>query len=317
MPLTLHLHSLLDLTACAYSPCPCSYPFVVHKHNVAEAIGQATVLVMYSTCLLLRNGDEYAWANEWVNRNAYGWLLVVLYVIICPTPLLYSLWVRLNREDQLPMEEFEQSEFVNPLGDGAAGVDDRTTEQRVRMAKLQQRKAKSLASDLTQAKAVAAKAQKELAEMKAKAAQQPSETTNGVAYTLDTRRASQVNALSGLIGDKLVDEEIVQKAQQRFSKHVLYEIERPDSLQEFLTAPEVRLAKHFPAFVAVGGTEMVADDVQFLTDAEIAEVAERSQMTKMETRRFVSIVKRERAKHQQQPSEHIPSEQPAVFELEK
>eukprot|EP01046_Picozoa_sp_COSAG06_P064068 COSAG06_NODE_15147_length_1094_cov_1.135678_1_plen_266_part_00 len=265
---------------------------------MAEAIGEATVLVMYSTCLLLRNGDEHAWANEWVNRNAYGWMLVVLYVFICPSTLLYSLWVRLNREDQLPTEESQQSEFVNPLGDGVEGLAQRTTEQRVRMAKLQQRKARSLAAELTQAKAVAAKAQKELAEMKAKAAQQPSETSGGVAYSLDTRRASQVNALSGLIVDKLVDEEIVHKAQQRFSKHVLYEIESPDSLQEFLTSPDVRLAKHFPAFVAVGGTEMVADDVQYLTDAEMEEVAERSQMSKMEARRFASVVKRERAKHQ-------------------
>ena len=102
-------------------------------------------------------------------------------------------------------------------------------------------------------------------------------------------------------GDALVDEEIVQKAQQRFSKHVLYEIERPDSLQEFLTSPDVRLAKHFPALVAVGGAEMVADDVQYLTDAEMEEVAERSQMTQMEARRFASVVKRERAKHQQKP----------------
>lgn len=275
---------------------------------MAEAIGELTVLVMYSTCLLLRNDDEHAWDNEWVNRNAYGWMLVVQYVFICPSPLLYSLWIRLNRDDQLPTEESQQSEFVNPLGDGSEGLAQRTTEQRVRMAKLQQRKARSLATELTQAKAVAAKAQKELAEMKAKAAQQPSEISGGVAYSLDTRRASQVNALSGLIGDKLVDEEIVQKAQQRFSKHVLYEIERPDSLQEFLTSPDVRLAKHFPALIAVGGTEMVADDVQYLTDAEMEEVAERSQMTKMEARRFASVVKRERAKHQQQPSEHMPSD---------
>ena len=270
---------------------------------------------MYSTCLLLRNGDDHAWADEWVNREAYGWILVVLFVFICPSPLLYSLWVRLNREDQLPTDESQQSETVNPLGDGAEGLAQHTTEQRVRIAKLQQRKARSLATELTQAKAVAVKAQKELAEMKAKAARQPSDTTDGVAYSLDTRRASQVNALSGLIGDKLVDEEIVQKAQQRFAKHVLYEIERPDSLQEFLTSPDVRLAKHFPALVAVGGTEMVADDVQYLTDAEIAEVAERSQMTKMEARRFASVVKRERAKHQQQPSEHMPSDLP-LFETE-
>ena len=66
-----------------------TYPFVIYKHNLMEAIGQATQLVMYFTCLLLRNDDETVWESEWVNRTEYGWMLVFLYVVVCPSPMFY------------------------------------------------------------------------------------------------------------------------------------------------------------------------------------------------------------------------------------
>jgi hypothetical protein len=114
-----------------------TYPFVIYKHNLMEAIGQATQLVMYFTCLLLRNDDETVWESEWVNRTGYGWMLVFLYVAVCPSPMFYSLWVtaRADRE-----ERHEEMEFDNPLGhdeaDAAGGgaTHLKSSDKRARMA---------------------------------------------------------------------------------------------------------------------------------------------------------------------------------------
>jgi hypothetical protein len=310
------------------------YPFVIRKHNIMEAIGEATLLVMYApinnrpsirplrfliatvpialnicsicyprytTCLLLRNDAQESWDDEWVTRNGYGWMLVIMYTVICPSPMIYSVYLRLTNKEQAGDTDSDVDvEFQNPLGDGGDGNGGLAPlvnpEQRARMAKQQQRKAKSLATELAQAQKLAAQAQEELTELKAKAAAAssgPGGIASGVAYSLDTRRASQVNALNGLVDDKLVDQETVQKAQQRFSKHVLYEIEtetHTDSLREFLNSPEVRLGHHAQAFVAVGGAGMAAEDVQFLSAAEMTQVTERAQMTHMEARRLAAVV---------------------------
>ncbi len=49
-----------------------SEPFVIPKHNLMEAIAEVTLIVMYVTCLLLRDVDEDAWTNEWVSKEGYG-----------------------------------------------------------------------------------------------------------------------------------------------------------------------------------------------------------------------------------------------------
>lgn len=49
-----------------------SEPFVIPKHNLMEAIAEVTLIVMYMTCLLLRDVDEDAWTSEWVSKEGYG-----------------------------------------------------------------------------------------------------------------------------------------------------------------------------------------------------------------------------------------------------
>jgi hypothetical protein len=272
-----------------------------------EAICEATLLLMYTTCLLLRNDDDDAWDNEWVTRTGYGWLLVIMYVVTCPSPIFYSLYLRFKAQDQTSYEEQDFDSYENPLGDTADGITSTTSgansvsnsEQRMRRAKQQQRKTKSLEIELAKAKALlAAQTQDKLRELNASGS---GGIAGGVPYRLDTRRASQVSALKGLVEEKLVDQETAEKAQQRFSKRVLYAIETEthiDSLRELLNNPEVRLGHHTEAFVAVGGAGMVAEDVACLSDAEMAQVIERAQMTQMEARRLRVVVQRQQAKQQ-------------------
>jgi hypothetical protein len=189
-----------------------------------EAIGEATLLLMYTTCLLLRNDDQHAWDGEWVSRTGYGWLLVFLYVVICPSPMFYSLYLRLTNQGEGPNDE-ESDEFENPLGDtadGTAATSLANAEQRARKAKQQQRKTKSLAADLAKAKAQAAKAQEELTKLKAAAATSSGSDgiASGVAYSLDTRRASQVTQLKDLVESGMVSEETLEKAKSNFDSHI-------------------------------------------------------------------------------------------------
>ena len=275
-----------------------------------EAIGEATLLLMYTTCLLLRNEDQNAWDDEWVTRTGYGWILVVMYVVICPSPMFFSLYIRLTSQDQPSDDEtqFMSTVYENPLGDAAdstatgepTSMPVSNIEQRVRSAKQQQRKTKSLVAELAKARASATKAQEELAELKAKAAAASDGIASGAAYTLDIRRASQVNALKGLAAESLVDQETVQRAQQRFSTHVLYEIERDRSLREYLNSPDVRLGHYTDAFLTVGGAGMAAEDVPLLSAAEMARLIETAQMTQMEARRLAAVVHGQQTK---QPSD--------------
>ena len=107
-----------------------AWPFKVQKHNVTEAIGEGTLLLMYTTCLLLRNTDDNVWSNEWVSRAGYGWMLVGLFVIVCPSPMFYSLWLRSTGKDQ---GDPDGVYTTNPLGDGSSG-DETLLEDLVRAA---------------------------------------------------------------------------------------------------------------------------------------------------------------------------------------
>ena len=123
-----------------------------------EAICEATVLLMYTTCLVLRNEDQRAWDDEWVSRDGYGWMLVIMYVLICPAPMLVSLYLRLQGEEGAPPEAEFSEEIMNPLGDAAASASaaglaiGTSNDQRARAADQQKRKAKLLAAELAKAK---------------------------------------------------------------------------------------------------------------------------------------------------------------------
>ena len=260
-----------------------AWPFKVKKHNVMEAICEATLLLMYTTCLLLRNHDADVWSNEWVSRSGYGWMLVGLIVIVCPSPIFYSLWLRANDKNQGDTEDA----YTNPLGDGGDGNEmPQSAERRVRVANLQQRKSKSLAQELSKTQVQLSKAQAQLAVLKPQG-----ESTARTAYSLDVRRPSQVSALKELVDDGMVEQETLQKAQHGFSKHIRDQIEdmeaintSRESLRAFLNRADVRLGHHVQAFIDVGGDAMTAEDLRFLSEEDMVQVS--TSMTKIETRRL-------------------------------
>ena len=63
-----------------------TYPFVNHKHNLMEAFGHCALILLYAISLILRNDDEDDWRAEWLPKEAYGWFLVFLFVVVLPSP---------------------------------------------------------------------------------------------------------------------------------------------------------------------------------------------------------------------------------------
>ena len=41
-----------------------TYPFVVYKHNVIEAIGHCSLMLLFAATLILRNENEDDWNDE-------------------------------------------------------------------------------------------------------------------------------------------------------------------------------------------------------------------------------------------------------------
>lgn len=269
-----------------------------------EAICEATVLLMYTTCLVLRNEDQRAWDDEWVSRDGYGWMLVMMYVLICPSPMFYSLYRRLQGEEGAPPEVEFGEEIMNPLGDAAASDSAAglalvtSNDQRARAANQQQRKAKLLAAEL-------AKAKDELSKLKAKTAatEGAGGVDSGVAYSLDTRRASQVTQLKDLVESGIISEEALEKAKSNFDSHVKGSIEQQQikivsesraaglgegrrSLREFLAG--ARLLRYEDGIVDVLGEEAAAEDLQLLNAQDITFI--KANMTRVEALRFEKLI---------------------------
>ena len=269
-----------------------------------EAICEATVLLMYTTCLVLRNEDHRAWDDEWVSRDGYGWMLVIGYVLICPFPMIFSLYRRLQGEEGAPPEVEFGEEITNPLGDAAASGNAAgsalvtSNDQRARTVKQQQRKAKLLATEL-------AKAKDELSKLKAKTAatEGAGGVASGVAYSLDTRRASQVTQLKDLVESGMITEEALEKAKSNFDSHVKGSIEQQQikivlesraaglgegrrSLREFLAG--ARLLRYEDGIVDVLGEEASAEDLQLLNAQDIGFI--KANMTRVEALRFEKLI---------------------------
>eukprot|EP01043_Picozoa_sp_COSAG02_P007055 COSAG02_NODE_207_length_29119_cov_41.071365_20_plen_248_part_00 len=50
-----------------------TYPFVVYKHNVIEALGHCSLMLLYAASLILRNVNEDDWDNEIFPQEACEW----------------------------------------------------------------------------------------------------------------------------------------------------------------------------------------------------------------------------------------------------
>eukprot|EP01045_Picozoa_sp_COSAG04_P000517 COSAG04_NODE_12_length_42844_cov_6.769213_21_plen_1150_part_00 len=66
-----------------------TYPFVVYKHNVMEALGHCALMLLYAISLILRNDDQGDWDAEWFPKQGYGWFIVFLFAVLLPSPTFY------------------------------------------------------------------------------------------------------------------------------------------------------------------------------------------------------------------------------------
>ena len=51
-----------------------TYPFVNYKHNLIDALGHQSLILLYAISLMLRN-DETGWGNEIMPREGYGYFI--------------------------------------------------------------------------------------------------------------------------------------------------------------------------------------------------------------------------------------------------
>merc|ERR1712072_772263 len=122
-----------------------TYPFVVYKHNVMEALGHCSLMLLYAITLILRNEDEDTWDAEWFPKDGYGWFIVFLFAIVLPAPTVYFYC----RDDDTAAtsdgklgEGFEENPLAIELGDDSAATDDKDEDQtaqpgRAKLAKMQ------------------------------------------------------------------------------------------------------------------------------------------------------------------------------------
>lgn len=66
-----------------------TYPFVVYKHNVMEALGHCALMLLYAISLILRNEDEDMWNAELFPKEGYGWFIVFIFAVVLPSPTVY------------------------------------------------------------------------------------------------------------------------------------------------------------------------------------------------------------------------------------
>eukprot|EP01052_Picozoa_sp_SAG31_P008933 SAG31_NODE_459_length_15396_cov_5.092502_11_plen_148_part_00 len=110
-----------------------SFPYALQKHNVLDTVGQSALLLMYSTTLLLRNTSPEAWEDEWVPKEAYGWFIAVLFLVVVPAPVIYSVVVHLQSDKMVDYETREG--FDNPLHNVASNATESGSWQKLAVLK--------------------------------------------------------------------------------------------------------------------------------------------------------------------------------------
>eukprot|EP01045_Picozoa_sp_COSAG04_P013493 COSAG04_NODE_960_length_9157_cov_6.389269_6_plen_765_part_00 len=97
-----------------------TYPFVIYKHNVMEALGHCALMLLYAISLILRNENQDDWDAEWFPKEGYGWFLVFIFAIVLPSPTVYFFFKDKGKRSDAPRKEVDpgagEEEFQdNPL----------------------------------------------------------------------------------------------------------------------------------------------------------------------------------------------------------
>jgi hypothetical protein len=127
-----------------------TYPFVVYKHNVIEAFGHCSLMLLYAATLILRDENEDDFVYEWFPRegcaythplflsvslslclslslrhrcNVDGWVIVFLFGVLLPSPSLYFYFNAKPGMMQLETEfgQYEENPLAIDAGDGQDG----------------------------------------------------------------------------------------------------------------------------------------------------------------------------------------------------
>eukprot|EP01045_Picozoa_sp_COSAG04_P013252 COSAG04_NODE_930_length_9363_cov_28.745898_4_plen_1224_part_00 len=122
-----------------------TYPFVVYKHNVMEALGHCALMLLYAISLILRNEDEGTWDAEWFPKTGYGWFIVFLFAIVLPSPTVYFYCRDKDKPTASEGEGFEENPLaieaeasVDAKGSGGAEPEQPTAQPaRAKLAKMQ------------------------------------------------------------------------------------------------------------------------------------------------------------------------------------
>ena len=123
-----------------------TYPFVIYKHNVIEALGHCALMLLYAISLILRNEDDDAWDAEWFPKEGYGWFIVFIFAIVLPSPTVY--FYRKDAGAKASGSELGEGFEENPLaiemgqsatedGDGDSGELAVAKPARAKLAKMQ------------------------------------------------------------------------------------------------------------------------------------------------------------------------------------
>lgn len=210
-----------------------TFPYVVHKHNVIEGIGQTALLLVYVCCLVLRNDSAKAWSNEWFKPTYYGFFLAFLYFVVVPSPIVYTLSTKgvVDRS-----ENDEEDGYDNPLSvdtfetdiSGRAAQDMKDDAAATRGGGRRRREGKGSGAMLQQLKLAQAQTQAQKKEIQKLKKKLQTAQTAATAATPDvdtapqwnTRRPSQVMRMKELVDGGLISDETFAQAKQSLEAHV-------------------------------------------------------------------------------------------------
>lgn len=239
-----------------------TYPFVSHKHNVIEAIGHCSLVLLYAITLILRNGDQSQWEQEWFPKQgcklnatastsvaahdchgaathecADGWFIVFMFTAVLPAPTVYY-WYKERSADTRQSIEFGEIDAMqtdNPLAPEVEEDPDATgtaalTMPRSRLAKLQ-RDAKEVATSRKENKQLQQQVKKLQGEVSMLTRKSGGSAQTSISDGDDallepaTPQPDEVEVLKKLVADESLTEETRQAAQTSLNDHLAVQLE--------------------------------------------------------------------------------------------
>eukprot|EP01045_Picozoa_sp_COSAG04_P002616 COSAG04_NODE_97_length_26459_cov_6.507246_4_plen_1426_part_00 len=245
-----------------------TYPFVVYKHNVMEALGHCALMLLYAISLILRNDDEDTWDAEWFPKEGYGWFIVFLFAIVLPSPTVYFYC----RDKDGPSSGAELGEGFeeNPLAIelGQADVEDKEGDAETQQAQPARAKLAKMQREGKDARAQVQKLQIETQQQQAEIQQLHEEVQQ------QQQEIQQLEAQGQLDGDAVRKSESALRKEVATLKAQLVAISSSAAGTQLATLPESAAPPHHAA--PVGGQAQEAAMKELAADESLSEEARES-----------------------------------------